>query len=389
MLLFHVTVNATFILLVSAALLAIGRSLPAVAKHSLCVVALGVIVLLPVLAMRPVEAQPALWSIAFLPLAPSGARESWVEWAVWAWACGAGAVGCRLLAGYGYLAWQTKRATYPGLEFKKQGLDVRFAEVSTPVIWGLAQPTILLPQRFREWSPDLQKAALDHEAAHLQRRDGWTALLVVAAQAMYWFHPLVWWLSNRLAQEREFAVDDRVLALGTDRNVYAELLVEVARNSSTGLLFGCGMVSGSLRTRVDHLLGFNAKPVLSGFQLRLMTSCCIAFLMLTAFVLPVDGRLPEELYKIGGDVTPPQVIQKVEPKYTRQSRRAKRQGVVLLGLVIGVDGKARDIKVEKSLTDDLDRQAVRAVSSWRFRPATKAGQPVTVQAKVEVNFRLL
>ncbi len=95
------------------------------------------------------------------------------------------------------------------------------------------------------------------------------------------------------------------------------------------------------------------------------------------------------VYKIGGDVSSPQIISKVEPEYSEDARKAKYQGVVLLSIVIDANGIPRDIKVIRPLGLGLDEKAIEAVQKWRFRPAMKGGKPVAVSANVEVNFRLL
>jgi len=78
----------------------------------------------------------------------------------------------------------------------------------------------------------------------------------------------------------------------------------------------------------------------------------------------------------------------VEPAYTQTARDAKLEGRVILGVVIGADGIPRDVTVKDSLDDGLDYNAVIAVRQWRFDPATKKGEPVSVMATIEVNFRL-
>lgn len=57
-------------------------------------------------------------------------------------------------------------------------------------------------------------------------------------------------------------------------------------------------------------------------------------------------------------------------------------------IVIGQDGKARDVKVVRPLGMGLDEKAIEAISSWRFEPASKDGKPVAAAVKVEVTFRL-
>ncbi len=94
-------------------------------------------------------------------------------------------------------------------------------------------------------------------------------------------------------------------------------------------------------------------------------------------------------YRIGGGVSPPSVISKVEPEYSEQARKAKWQGTVILQLVVDEHGMPRDMRVTRSLGLGLDEKAIEAVGKWRFKPGMKDGKPVPVIATIEVNFRLL
>jgi TonB family protein len=98
---------------------------------------------------------------------------------------------------------------------------------------------------------------------------------------------------------------------------------------------------------------------------------------------------PSGVYKIGGDVSQPQLLKKIEPEYGELARVAQFQGSVALSIVVGTDGVPTEIRVTKPLGFGLDEKAVEAVSKWQFKPGTKAGQPVPVFATIEVNFRLL
>jgi TonB family protein len=94
-------------------------------------------------------------------------------------------------------------------------------------------------------------------------------------------------------------------------------------------------------------------------------------------------------YRIGGDVSAPQLTMKVEPEYSEEARKAKYSGTVLLSIVVDEHGLPRDIHVIRPLGLGLDEKAIEAVQKWRFRPGMKGGRPVATQAQVEVNFRLL
>jgi len=94
-------------------------------------------------------------------------------------------------------------------------------------------------------------------------------------------------------------------------------------------------------------------------------------------------------YRIGGGVTAPTVLLKVEPEYSEEARKAKWQGAVMLSLVVDENGTPQQIKVTRSLGLGLDQKAIEAVQKWRFKPGLKDGKPVAVIANIEVNFRLL
>ena len=93
--------------------------------------------------------------------------------------------------------------------------------------------------------------------------------------------------------------------------------------------------------------------------------------------------------RVGGGVTAPSLLFKVEPEYSEEARSAKLQGTVLLKLVIDTDGLAKNIQVLKSQGMGLDEQAVIAITQWKFKPGTKDGAPIPVLAQIEINFKLL
>jgi TonB family protein len=101
------------------------------------------------------------------------------------------------------------------------------------------------------------------------------------------------------------------------------------------------------------------------------------------------GNMGGGAYKIGGGVSPPTVLFKVEPEYSEEARKAKFQGTVVLFVVVDEHGNPRDLKVVRPLGLGLDQKAIEAVEKWKFSPGKKDGKPVPVQATIEVNFRLL
>ncbi len=94
------------------------------------------------------------------------------------------------------------------------------------------------------------------------------------------------------------------------------------------------------------------------------------------------------VFRIGGGVLAPKPLATPDPQYTDEARQAKYEGTCVLAMIVGPDGKPRDIRVQRGLGMGLDRKAIEAVQQWRFSPATKDGRPVAVQISVEVSFKL-
>ncbi len=101
------------------------------------------------------------------------------------------------------------------------------------------------------------------------------------------------------------------------------------------------------------------------------------------------GGVGGDVLGIGNGVIPPQLIKKVNPEYSDEGRKAKRQGTVVLYVEIDTNGNVRKVAVRQSLGLGLDEMALDAVKQWKFKPGTKDGAPVIVGAMVEVIFRLL
>lgn len=100
------------------------------------------------------------------------------------------------------------------------------------------------------------------------------------------------------------------------------------------------------------------------------------------------GGIGGGVYRVGGGVSAPRVLYAPDPNYSEEARKAKYQGTVVLWVIVGPDGRVRDVRVQRTLGMGLDEKAIEAVRTWKFDPARRNGQPVAVQVNVEVNFRL-
>ena len=85
----------------------------------------------------------------------------------------------------------------------------------------------------------------------------------------------------------------------------------------------------------------------------------------------------------------PVLLEKQEPEYSEDARRAHFQGTVILLIDVGLDGRPANIRVMQGIGLGLDERAIDAVSHWRFSPAVAGDHPVVAPALVEVGFHLL
>lgn len=94
-----------------------------------------------------------------------------------------------------------------------------------------------------------------------------------------------------------------------------------------------------------------------------------------------------EFFSGGGrDVTHPQLTYNLDPEYSETARRAKYQCTNVLSLIVGADGLPLSVWILKPCGEGLDEKSIEAVQQWKFRPATKDGEPVAVFINVETSF---
>jgi len=101
------------------------------------------------------------------------------------------------------------------------------------------------------------------------------------------------------------------------------------------------------------------------------------------------GNTGGGVYRIGGGVSAPVPLNSVEAEFSDEARRAKYQGVVLVGLIVDAQGNPQSVHIVRALGMGLDEKAIEAVKKYKFKPAMRDGKAVAVSGvTVEVNFRL-
>jgi uncharacterized protein (TIGR03435 family) len=97
-----------------------------------------------------------------------------------------------------------------------------------------------------------------HELSHVRRRDNLTAALHMMVTALFWFHPLIWWIGLRLVDERERACDEHVLRWGGGSETYAESILKVCEFClESPLTCSAGVTGSDLKKRIEEIMRFH------------------------------------------------------------------------------------------------------------------------------------
>jgi uncharacterized protein (TIGR03435 family) len=133
---------------------------------------------------------------------------------------------------------------------------VSVASSAEPGIFGLVRPVLLLPKGIAErLTPAQLKAILEHELCHVRRRDNLSAALHMLISAVFWFHPLIWWIGSRLLEEREAACDEAVLEANNPPLSYAEGILNVCKfYVEEPMACVSGVTGADLKKRVARIL---------------------------------------------------------------------------------------------------------------------------------------
>jgi beta-lactamase regulating signal transducer with metallopeptidase domain len=195
------------------------------------------------------------------------------------YAFGAGVLLLRLAIGTA-LTWRIVRAAAPLRAPWAKGLDVRMSDdVSGPVTFG---SIILLPAESMDWDSQKREAVLAHEQAHIASGDFFVLLLASINRAVFWFSPLAWWLPHRLIELAEVTADARAIEVLEDRTSYAELLLELVRNTGHPGI-GLEMARASMvPARIDRILAAATAPPRVGWRKRLGIIAALVSLAIVA-----------------------------------------------------------------------------------------------------------
>ena len=194
----------------------------------------------------------------------SSSRPSWPLVLASLYAAGALLFLGRLARGWRLVAGLLRRARRGGAVRLPSGLGTnagiyQSSEIAAPLTAGVIHPMVILPTAWRKWTPDVLTAVVAHEMAHVRRRDGLVLLIARLNRAVFWFHPLAWWLERQLAVTAEHACDEAASVAVPEPRRYAEILVEMAdavrRHRGRVAWPAVGVDgAGALEGRIDRVL---------------------------------------------------------------------------------------------------------------------------------------
>jgi bla regulator protein BlaR1 len=230
------------------------------------------------------EAAPAIHSAGLLDLLPALLATVWL--------CGIAAVALAW-----YVRWRrislVMRNAVPLREGREVGslrrleraagiskqIELRVSQTTLePGIFGIVRPILVWPHGISERLEDEHlEAILAHEFCHVRLRDNLSAAVHTAVEAIFWFHPMVWWLGARLLQERERACDEQVLEMGSDRQVYAESILKICEFCvGSPLDFVSGVTGADLKKRIVNIMSKNSTRSLNFSGKLLLGSAALA-----------------------------------------------------------------------------------------------------------------
>jgi uncharacterized protein (TIGR03435 family) len=192
--------------------------------------------------------------------------------------------GCAAVLLYSWQRWRRVRAivkastALPADRWRALGIRVVSSPAALePGVFGIFRPVLYLPAEIASRLSDAElDAILAHELCHARCRDNLTAAMHMIVEALFWFHPLVWWLGARLIAERERACDEEVLRQGIEPQVYAEGILQVCTVClKSPLACVAGVTGSSLKKRIEEIMTHRIAARLSSRRKLLLAGAAL------------------------------------------------------------------------------------------------------------------
>lgn len=285
-------------------------------------------------------------------------------------------------------------------------------DIGGPVSLGFRRPVLLVPDGFvARCAPSDLLIALAHECAHARRRDFQKNLFYEAISVVLAFHPAIWVIKSQIAQTREMICDSMVAEKAANPRVYAQSLLRlaalIAEFPQTAAVHAIGIFDANILEKRIMRIGLKRRRFGRLTRYVSLTPAllllCIAAVVAAAKAVVIEPQSTNQttpaadkanpygpIYKIGDGVSPPVPTNNVEAEFPKSGKKLKKgfHAIVIVYCIVDKEGMPRDPRVSKSYNPDFDKEAVKAVEKYRFKPAQKAGTPVAVAINIEVNFTM-
>ncbi len=170
--------------------------------------------------------------------------------------------------------------------------------IKTAMTWGFVQPRIVIPASSQSWPQDRMASVLQHEMAHIVRRDWAVQQLAYIAACFLWYNPLAWMVLKQLLLEAERAADDMVLQRGISPADYAQHLLDCARNMTlkqqTAYAGVHATKNGNLETRLRYILDPECR-LKAQASLPIAASLALAVLSLPILLVRLEGQAVRQI----------------------------------------------------------------------------------------------
>jgi bla regulator protein blaR1 len=255
----------------------------------------------------------AMWSDP-TTTAAAAARPQWIAAILFTvWACGFTAIVLRRVR-----QWREIRAAvcastpFAAATPVPAGIEIRTVPtVLEPGVVGFGRPVILLPEGIESYlTADQLAAVLAHEVCHVRRRDNLTAAIHMLVEAVFWFHPLVWWIGARLVARREQACDEHVVAETAEPIAYAESIVSVCRRYVEAPHMAVAGVGGAdVKARIEAILANRI-----GLRLTLSKRLVLAAVAVLSLTVPIITGAIEAAAFAAGQLSNPLIGSAIDPE---------------------------------------------------------------------------
>lgn len=312
-------------------------------------------------------------SVASASASARGEHLTWLPmFLLVAWICGVVLIAARWLRGWLRIRAALREST--PTEIVADVPVLATGSLLEPGVFGILRPVLLLPRGILDrLQPEQLRAIVVHEICHVRRRDNLTFAIHMICQALFWFHPLTWWIGGRLIEEREHACDEAVLESGGEAEVYAEGILNVCKfYVESPLACAAGVSGADLKNRIARIMTAQMRHRLNWSRKLLLGAAGFAAVLLPLMLGVVRTVLAEERAEDAAARLPKFEVASIKPHQTGQQMQ-----IMMRMLPDGINISGLPMERLMQMSFGLPENRVLNAPGW-----VKSGQ-FDIEAKVD------